>query len=170
MLRNMDISQGLWRRRVAGLLVLTGLAATAACGSDEQVDPPCPKLVHIDKTKIEPALTSHVLMNRAGLGVFDVRTAPSTVCIDKALHYSWYGDYDETSGIPLPFYHACGSSPLCTLAPCKALVDPQIDQHSLLLVVSEEPLPANAPSPFNFPADVAFDFVQWDIRLLGECP
>ncbi len=128
-------------------------------------------LIHIDKDRVEPKLSDSELLDRAGLGVFDARTAIVHPGIAAGkLHYAWYGDIDPQSGIPLPFYHACGNDPLCTLAPCKGLDKPNDDVHKLLLVVSSAPLPTASTAPFTFDDGVVFDWVEWQLNLIGECP
>jgi len=127
-------------------------------------------LIHIDKELIEPLLSAVDPINRGLIAQFDVRTAVITRDVTNVLHYTWYGDLNETSGIALPFYHACGNTSLCQLAPCNGLKKVKEIDHKLMLIVSDGPLRKKPEDTFDFEEGVAFDWVEWSLKLEGDCP
>jgi hypothetical protein len=131
---------------------------------------PGPALIHIDKILLEPALDPPPPpLDRALLAQFDARTAVITRDVTRVLHYAWYGDVDDKSGIPLQYYHACPNTSRCPFFPCIGLKNLDEDDHRLLLVVSDAPLPESAKNPFDFPEGAAVDWVEWQLTLVGKC-
>ena len=162
-----------WIHAAVRLGLLAGLWLPSGC-----VIPPDPlpqsvggdPLIHIVKSLVDPILDGTQVVSRGELAIFDVRKAVESRDTTGVLNYAWYGDVDDKSGIPLQFYKACDNSQLCILNACKGFVNgEEADEHKLLLVVSDATLAADATSPFGFPTGVAFDWVEWQVELHGEC-
>ena len=126
-------------------------------------------LLHIAKQFVDPLLESRIPINKGEPAIFDVRKAVEVRGTTGALHYGWYGDVAEGSGIPVVFYKACDDQPLCFLNACRGFINPKAPLHKLLLVVSDAALANDATSPVEFPAGTAFDWVEWQVELTGEC-
>lgn len=82
------------------------------------------------------------------------------------LYYHWY--YDWQTGDPL--LPVCfQSQQTCSLYPCQAL-DSSEPNHTMLLVVADQPIAPDAEHPYDFPDTVAWDAVLWQVRYQGSCP
>ena len=157
-----------WKLHCLGALFAAALAA-GACSSDD-ADPACQQIVHIEQLQLEPATAKSLVLDRGVPGVFDARVAAKTSCPSGGLHYAWHADLAEGSGAPPQLFRVCDDNPLCFLSACKAFSNAGKDaNHKVLLVVSDQTLPTDAQSPFGFPAGAAFDFVEWQVDLNGEC-
>lgn len=127
-------------------------------------------LLHIVKQNVDPSLDDTPPIDRNSAAVFDVVIAIEVRGTTGALHYGWYGDVQVGSGIPLQYYRTnCDDQPRCFLNPCTGFLTAS-DNHKLLLVVSDTPLPPAALTQFDFPAGAAFDWVEWQVELTGVCP
>ncbi len=164
------------RRVLAESLTSLLLASVWAAGCVVLPEPlPIPvadePLIHINKNLLEPSLDDTAPVDRGDLAKYDVRTAVEDRDINGPLRYAWYSDFDPTTGIPVQNYVTCAGAELCVLAPCKAFISPLKDSHKLLLVVSEAALKSDvSTNPFDFPKDTAYDWVEWQVELTGDCP
>ena len=145
------------------------------CVMPAPVSPPAiaePASLVIVDGKVDPEVLSQVKIIRSeGLSnAFDLSGAILRRNDDKPLHYFWYYDYDSAfTGVPTWTWQVCGSSPKCRLQVCKWSGN-GFDDHRLRVVVSNAAMNDAAESLWDFPEGTAYDSIEWQLKLDGECP
>lgn len=147
------------------------LAATGCVVPAPEVDTPDAALpiLQILRGKLAPSPVDEVeleIQNTASRQDFSATGAIDARGTRSPLYYHWY--YDWETGDPL--LPVCFQSQQnCSLYPCQAL-DSSKDNHTMLLVVADQPIAPDAEHPYKFPDTVAWDAVLWQVRYQGSCP
>ncbi len=152
-------------------LVVLGVFSSGCVVFPEVGEPPAEvKFVGIRTENLDPSALEPALVDRSQpFARFEADTAVKQQNISGPIYYSWYYDYDDNDNIPLPFYSLCGDTPRCLFSVC-AKKDSTVNQHRLLLVVSDTKLKDEPNGPLDFPDDAHFDAVQWQLSLTDKCP
>lgn len=153
-------------------MVVIALTLCSACVMlPELEEPPVVNpTVNILDEKVDPPMLQPIVVPRSEpIRQFTVEQAVFFEGLVGTLNYQWYYDYDAAKTIPLPYFALCGDSPKCILAVCTK-PEANVDDHRLLLVVSDRKLASDAESPFDFPEGAVFDSVQWQLKLTDSCP
>lgn len=152
----------LWN--LVGLLVVAALGLSA-CATDEPEKP----VLQILRGKVVPAPVEEIdvhVQSAASQQNFSVAGAIDARSTRSPLYFHWYHDW--RSGEPLqPLCFSSEQS--CTLYPCVERGASDAN-HTMLLVVADKPIGSDAESPYDFPDDVVWDAVQWQLRYIGSCP
>jgi hypothetical protein len=166
--------------RNAGRHALVGVLLLAGCLVPPQVEPiPVtvqPSLKFL-KERVDPPMLAPVAMdlgkpNAEQAKVFDVTVAVALAGIDPArLRYYWYWDYGAYTAPTLENYQTCTTKQeSCVVSPCSLPNSKNGADHSLMVVVSDNPLRDPAEDPFDFPAGSHFDAVSWQLHFESPCP
>ncbi len=168
--------------RVLRLVAVSLVLAVSACVVlPEVAEPPEPEApwIRILREKVDPPLLVDGIIaaplvvepGQAGNELvlsFSAKFAVESARLSGGLHHAWYYDY-KPNNIPAVSYTRCGGSEVCTLAVCAFFQSTSLD-HTLLLVVSDRPLPTGATAPLGFEPGTTFDWVEWNIEITSPCP
>ncbi len=169
------------RRALCTMAASLSLALSACVVLPEVAEPPEPEApwIRILREKVDPPLLVDGIIaaplvvepGRSGNELvlsFSAKFAVQSARVSGGLHHAWYYDY-KPNNIPAVSYTRCGGSEVCTLAVCAFFQSTSLD-HTLLLVVSDHPLPSGATAPLGFEPGTTFDWVEWKIRITSPCP
>ena len=159
-----------WWPALALAAALTTLLCSCVVPAPE-ADLPDPEMpvLQIVRSKLVPEPVDELeleVQNAASRQEFSVAGAIDARFTRSPLYFHWY--YDWQTGDPL--LPVCfQSQQVCTLYPCQALGTSE-ESHTMLLMVADAPIGTDAASPYDFPDDVAWDAVLWQVRYQGSCP
>jgi hypothetical protein len=130
-----------------------------------------PALVHIDENKVDPKYFYPYMfpLPTKPSYKFSVLNAVQQVNVTQPLRYYWYYDYEP--GTSKDVAATCSSGVYahsCLFVPCEKAHQNQT-LHSILVVVANVDLPADATNPLAFAPGAAWDSLQWKVEYEGAC-
>lgn len=157
-------------RRILVACWLT-VAAVGCVVPAPEIDTPdaASPILQILRGKLAPSPVDEVeleIQNTASRQDFSATGAIDARGTRSPLYYHWYYDWQTDD----PLLPVCFQSQQdCSLYPCQALGS-SADNHTMLLVVADQPIGPEAKTPYDFPDTVAWDAVLWQVRYKGSCP
>lgn len=135
-----------------------------------------PLTVHIDKSKVDPPNPQFTWTFEAATSIVQPFSLINAVIVvggasgqaEPRLFYFWYFDFDKTSPVVSTF-SVCTDDPNCEITPCSKPAKVN-NLHTMLAVVATSRLNPSPKTMFDFPEGTKFDFVQWQLKIGGNCP